>query len=134
MVRAAGPFLDVDINRPPAQKIEIPDAEIGPVGDGHRFRQSGPEVLRNVVENARHGVQRTHHARSRQDRASVPEMLPVPSERTIGRSAVAIAPWLPRGIVCDRFRLDELKDTKGATRASEGDALVRVHGGYPGVA
>ena len=54
MARAAGPFLHVGINRPPAPKIEIPDTEIGPVGDTQRFRQSRPEMLSNVVENAWH--------------------------------------------------------------------------------
>ena len=41
VARAAGPFLNIVINRPPAQKIEVPDA----VGDAHRLRQSRPEVL-----------------------------------------------------------------------------------------
>ena len=45
---------------------------------------------------------------------------------------MAIAPWLPRAIVCDRFPLDELKDTKArhvhprVTRWSESTADIRA--------
>ena len=40
-----GHLLHLRIDRPPPPKIEIPDAEIGSVGDMHCVGQSGPEVL-----------------------------------------------------------------------------------------
>ena len=55
---AAGPALDVVVYRPPAPKIEIPDAEVGPVGHAHRFGQRRPEMLRDVVEDAGHARSR----------------------------------------------------------------------------
>lgn len=53
---AAVPWLYVFIYRPPTAQIEVPNAEIRPLGDTHSLRKRRPEVLVYVVEDAGHAL------------------------------------------------------------------------------
>jgi hypothetical protein len=39
----------------PTTQIEVADTEVGAAGDGERLPEGGQKLLRNVVEDARHG-------------------------------------------------------------------------------
>ena len=54
----AGPFLDEMIELLPAAEIEIPDAKIRTITQLHRLLQRGQQSAFNVVEYARHLVER----------------------------------------------------------------------------